>query len=161
MPPLYDFSRPDRERELDGEADGRPGKARAQAILLLAGAAGAAAVPPTAAGFPRPNRELPDAERAVGARRPARGRGGLCAAGRRDDREPAQQHVVAAGAVVPTLQMADAVHAGILHGGHGIATLWFNKHKAFPSGAPPSFGLGFPGLSLAWFYNGRRRGALS
>jgi TRAP-type mannitol/chloroaromatic compound transport system substrate-binding protein len=31
--------------------------------------------------------------------------------------------VVAAGAVVPTLQMAEAVHAGILHGGHGIATL--------------------------------------
>jgi TRAP-type mannitol/chloroaromatic compound transport system substrate-binding protein len=62
--------------------------------------------------------------------------------------------VVAAGAVVPTLQMADAVHAGILHGGHGVATLWSNKHKAFALfGAPPSFGWDSQGF-LAWFYNG-------
>ena len=62
--------------------------------------------------------------------------------------------VVAAGAVVPTLQMADAVHTGILHGGHGVATLWSNKHKAFALfGAPPSFGWDSQGF-LAWFYNG-------
>jgi TRAP-type mannitol/chloroaromatic compound transport system substrate-binding protein len=52
------------------------------------------------------------------------------------------------------LQMADAVHAGILHGGHGVATLWSNKHKAFALfGAPPSFGWDSQGF-LAWFYNG-------
>ena len=49
--------------------------------------------------------------------------------------------VVAAGSVVPPLQMADAVHAGILDGCHGNATLWYKKHKAYALfGTPPSFG---------------------
>jgi TRAP-type mannitol/chloroaromatic compound transport system substrate-binding protein len=62
--------------------------------------------------------------------------------------------VVAAGSVVPTLQMADAVHAGILHGGHGIGTLWTNRHKAYALfGAPPSFGWDSQSF-LAWFYSG-------
>jgi TRAP-type mannitol/chloroaromatic compound transport system substrate-binding protein len=62
--------------------------------------------------------------------------------------------VVASGAVVPTLQMANAVHNGILHGGHGVATLWSNKHKAYSLfGAPPSFGWDSHGF-LAWFYSG-------
>ena len=62
--------------------------------------------------------------------------------------------VVASGAVVPALQMADAVHTGILHGGHGVATLWSNKHKAYALfGAPPSFGWDSHGF-LAWFYSG-------
>jgi TRAP-type mannitol/chloroaromatic compound transport system substrate-binding protein len=61
---------------------------------------------------------------------------------------------VASGAVVPTLQMANAVHTGILHGGHGVATLWSSKHKAYSLfGAPPSFGWDSHGF-LAWFYSG-------
>ena len=49
--------------------------------------------------------------------------------------------VVAVGSVVPSFQMADAVHAGILDGGHGVAALRYNKHKASALfAAPPSFG---------------------
>ena len=62
--------------------------------------------------------------------------------------------VVASGAVVPALQMADAVHNGILQGVCGVATLWTNKHKAHALfGAPPSFGWDSHGF-LAWFYSG-------
>src|SRR5438105_15332332 len=47
--------------------------------------------------------------------------------------------VVAAGSVVPPFQMSDAVHGGILDGGHGVATLRQNKHKASALfGTPPS-----------------------
>src|SRR5207237_4405170 len=49
--------------------------------------------------------------------------------------------VAAAGSVVPPLQMADAVHAGILDGCHGMASLWYKKHQAYALfGEPPSFG---------------------
>jgi TRAP-type mannitol/chloroaromatic compound transport system substrate-binding protein len=62
--------------------------------------------------------------------------------------------VLAAGSVVPPLQMADAVHAGILDGCHGTASLWYKKHKAYALfGAPPSFGWDSHSF-LAWFYYG-------
>src|SRR5471032_1165828 len=41
-----------------------------------------------------------------------------------------QFDVLAAGSVVPLLQMQDAVHAGILDGGHGVCDIWYRKHKA-------------------------------
>jgi len=49
--------------------------------------------------------------------------------------------VLASGAVVPAFQLQDAVHAGILDGGHGVAGYWYGKNKAFSLfGTPPSFG---------------------
>src|SRR4029077_10244273 len=33
--------------------------------------------------------------------------------------------VLAAGAVVPAFQMADAVHSGVLDGGHGVTVYWY------------------------------------
>ena len=60
--------------------------------------------------------------------------------------------VLAAGSVVPAFQMQDAVHAGILDGGHGVCDTWYRKHKAASLfGSPPSFGWDAHGL-LAWFY---------
>jgi TRAP-type mannitol/chloroaromatic compound transport system substrate-binding protein len=62
--------------------------------------------------------------------------------------------VLAAGAVVPAFQMADAVHAGILDGGHGVCSYWYGKHKAYSLfGTPPSFGWDSHSF-LAWFYAG-------
>jgi TRAP-type mannitol/chloroaromatic compound transport system substrate-binding protein len=62
--------------------------------------------------------------------------------------------VVAAGSVVPAFQMQEAVHAGILDGGHGSCDIWSNKHKAASLfGSPPSFGWDAHGL-LGWFYAG-------
>jgi len=59
--------------------------------------------------------------------------------------------VAAAGSLVPPLQLADAVHAGILDGCHGVASLWYQKHKAYTLfGAPPSFGWNSHGF-LAWW----------
>jgi TRAP-type mannitol/chloroaromatic compound transport system substrate-binding protein len=49
--------------------------------------------------------------------------------------------VLAAGAVVPAFQMADAVHSGILEGGHGVCAYWYGKHKAYSLfGTPPAWG---------------------
>lgn len=49
--------------------------------------------------------------------------------------------VLAAGAVVPAFQLQDAVHAGILDGGHGVTAYWFGKNKAYSLfGTPPSYG---------------------
>ncbi|GLK86266.1 TRAP transporter substrate-binding protein [Ancylobacter defluvii] len=46
-----------------------------------------------------------------------------------------------AGAVVPAFQMLDAVSAGILDGGHGVAAYWYGKNKAFSLfGTAPAFG---------------------
>jgi TRAP-type mannitol/chloroaromatic compound transport system substrate-binding protein len=65
-----------------------------------------------------------------------------------------QFDVLAAGSVVPALQMQDAVHAGILDGGHGICDIWYRKHKAASLfGSPPPFGWDAHGM-LAWFYAG-------
>jgi TRAP-type mannitol/chloroaromatic compound transport system substrate-binding protein len=62
--------------------------------------------------------------------------------------------VLAAGAVVPAFQMADAVHAGILDAGHGVCAYWYGKHKAYSLfGTPPSFGWDAHGF-LAGFYRG-------
>ncbi len=47
-----------------------------------------------------------------------------------------------AGAVVPGLQLVDAVNKGTLDGGHGIPAFWFGKHPAFGLyGAGPDFGM--------------------
>ena len=62
--------------------------------------------------------------------------------------------VLAAGSVVPAFQTSDAVHGGILDGGHGVAALRYNKHKASALfGTPPSFGWDSHSF-LAWFYYG-------
>ena len=62
--------------------------------------------------------------------------------------------VVAAGSVVPAFQISDAVHGGILDGGHAVASLRYNKHKASALFAtPPSFGWDSHSF-LAWFYYG-------
>jgi len=62
--------------------------------------------------------------------------------------------VLAGGSVVPAFQMSDAVHNGILDGGHGVAALRYNRHKASALFAtPPSFGWDSHGF-LAWFYYG-------
>ncbi len=62
--------------------------------------------------------------------------------------------VLAAGAVVPAFQMADAVHSGVLDGGHGVCAYWYGKHKAYSLfGTPPSWGWDAHGF-LAWFYAG-------
>jgi TRAP-type mannitol/chloroaromatic compound transport system substrate-binding protein len=62
--------------------------------------------------------------------------------------------VLAAGAVVPAFQTSEAVHSGILDGGHGVASFRYHKHKANALfGAPPSFGWDSHSF-LAWFYYG-------
>jgi TRAP-type mannitol/chloroaromatic compound transport system substrate-binding protein len=62
--------------------------------------------------------------------------------------------VLSAGSVVPTFQISDAVHGGILDGAHGVAALRYNKHKASALfSTPPSFGWDSHGF-LAWFYYG-------
>lgn len=49
--------------------------------------------------------------------------------------------VLAAGSVVPAFQMQDAVHTGVLDGGHGVTAYWYGKHKAFSLfGTVPPFG---------------------
>jgi len=62
--------------------------------------------------------------------------------------------VLAAGAVVPAFQMADAVHSGVLDAGHGVCAYWYGKHKAYSLfGTPPSLGWDAHGF-LGWFYYG-------
>jgi len=47
-----------------------------------------------------------------------------------------------AGAVVPGLQVIDAVNKAVLDGGHGIPAFWFGKNSAFGLyGAGPDFGM--------------------
>ncbi|QRG05183.1 TRAP transporter substrate-binding protein [Xanthobacter dioxanivorans] len=49
--------------------------------------------------------------------------------------------LLAAGAVVPAFQVADAVSAGIIDGGHGVSAYWYGKNKAFSLfGTAPAFG---------------------
>ncbi len=49
--------------------------------------------------------------------------------------------LLAAGAVVPAFQLIDAVHAGILDGGHGVSAYWYGKNKAFSLfGTAPAYG---------------------
>ena len=62
--------------------------------------------------------------------------------------------VLAAGAVVPAFQLQEAVHSGVLDGGHGVTAYWYGKNKAASLfGTPPSFGWDAHSL-LAWFYYG-------
>jgi TRAP-type mannitol/chloroaromatic compound transport system substrate-binding protein len=62
--------------------------------------------------------------------------------------------VLAAGAVVPAFQLQDAVHSGVLDGGHGVTAYWYGKNKAASLfGTPPSFGWDAHSM-LAWFYFG-------
>jgi TRAP-type mannitol/chloroaromatic compound transport system substrate-binding protein len=66
--------------------------------------------------------------------------------------------VLAAGAVVPAFQMADAVHSGILDAGHGVCAYWYGKNKAYSLfGTPPNFGWDAHSF-LAWFYRGGGEG---
>jgi len=62
--------------------------------------------------------------------------------------------LLAAGAVVGAFQVLDAVHAGTLDGGHGVAAYWFGKNKAFSlfGTTPPWFG--DANQMLGWFYHG-------
>jgi TRAP-type mannitol/chloroaromatic compound transport system substrate-binding protein len=49
--------------------------------------------------------------------------------------------LLASGAVVPAFQLIDAVNAGVLDGGHGVAAYWYGKNKAFSLfGTAPAFG---------------------
>jgi len=62
--------------------------------------------------------------------------------------------LLAAGAVVGAFQMQDAVHAGALDGGHGVAAYWYGKNKAFSLfGTAPPYGWDANQL-LGWFYYG-------
>jgi TRAP-type mannitol/chloroaromatic compound transport system substrate-binding protein len=62
--------------------------------------------------------------------------------------------VLAAGAVVPAFQLQDAVHSGVLDGGHGVTVYWYGKNKvASLFGTPPSMGWDAHSM-LAWFYYG-------
>ena len=50
--------------------------------------------------------------------------------------------MLAAGAVVPGLQLLEATSKGVLDGGHGIPAFWFGKNTAFGLyGAGPDFGM--------------------
>jgi len=62
--------------------------------------------------------------------------------------------LLAAGAVVGAFQLMDAVSAGTLDGGHGVAAYWFGKNKAFSlfGTTPPWFGNAHQ--LLGWFYYG-------
>ena len=62
--------------------------------------------------------------------------------------------VLAAGAVVPAFQLQDAVHSGVLDGGHGVTAYWYGKNKvASLFGTPPSMGWDAHSM-LGWFYYG-------
>src|SRR5262245_56003293 len=37
--------------------------------------------------------------------------------------------VLAAGAVVPAFQLQDAIHTGVLDGGHGVTAYWYGKSE--------------------------------
>jgi TRAP-type mannitol/chloroaromatic compound transport system substrate-binding protein len=49
--------------------------------------------------------------------------------------------LLAAGAIVGAFQLQDAVHAGAVDGGHGVAAYWYGKNKACSLfGTAPAFG---------------------
>jgi TRAP-type mannitol/chloroaromatic compound transport system substrate-binding protein len=61
--------------------------------------------------------------------------------------------VLAAGSVAPAFQLVEAVHAGILDAGCGVASV-HGKHRAYALfGNPPPFGWDSHGF-LGWFYHG-------
>lgn len=62
--------------------------------------------------------------------------------------------VLAAGAVVPAFEVLDAVHRGVLDGGHGVPAYWIGKHEASSLfGTSPGFGMD-SWDNLAWMYYG-------
>jgi TRAP-type mannitol/chloroaromatic compound transport system substrate-binding protein len=62
--------------------------------------------------------------------------------------------VLPAGAVVKAFDLIDAVHKGILDGGHGVAAYWFGKNSAYSLfGTTPAFGMDANQI-LAWIEYG-------
>jgi len=62
--------------------------------------------------------------------------------------------LLAAGAVVGAFQLQDAVHAGALDGGHGVAAYWYGKNKVFSLfGTAPPLGWDANEL-LGWIHYG-------
>jgi TRAP-type mannitol/chloroaromatic compound transport system substrate-binding protein len=62
--------------------------------------------------------------------------------------------LLAAGAVVGAFQLQDAVSAGALDGGHGVAAYWYGKNKASSLfGTPPAFGWDANEM-LGWIHYG-------
>jgi TRAP-type mannitol/chloroaromatic compound transport system substrate-binding protein len=62
-----------------------------------------------------------------------------------------------AGSVVPAFDVIEAVHTGLLDGGHGVPAYWYGRNKAsslFGTGHP--YGMG-PDELLAWYYKGGGR----
>ncbi|MGI9336612.1 MAG: TRAP transporter substrate-binding protein [Gammaproteobacteria bacterium] len=58
------------------------------------------------------------------------------------------------GAVVKAFQVQDAVHKGVLDGGHQVSAYWYGKHKAASLfGTGPVFGANAPQI-LAWIHKG-------
>lgn len=66
--------------------------------------------------------------------------------------------VLPAGAVVKPFDLIDAVHKGILDGGHGVSAYWYGKNSAYSLfGTGPSFGMD-ANMLLGWFnYGGGRQ----
>lgn len=65
--------------------------------------------------------------------------------------------VLPAGAVVKAFDLIDAVHKGILDGGHGVSAYWYGKNSAYSLfGTGPSFGMD-ANMLLGWYeYGGGR-----
>jgi TRAP-type mannitol/chloroaromatic compound transport system substrate-binding protein len=60
--------------------------------------------------------------------------------------------ILPAGAVVPAFDLIEAVHTGLLDGGHGVPAYWYGRNRAtslFGTGHP--YGMG-PDEFLAWYY---------
>lgn len=60
--------------------------------------------------------------------------------------------ILPAGAVVPAFDLIEAVHTGLLDGGHGVPAYWYGRHKAsslFGTGHP--YGMG-PDEFLSWYW---------
>src|SRR4030095_10591499 len=63
--------------------------------------------------------------------------------------------VLAAGAVVPAFQLQDAIHSGVLDGGHGVTAYWYGKNKvASLFGTPPSMGWDAHSMLGGFYYGG-------
>lgn len=62
--------------------------------------------------------------------------------------------VLPAGAVVKAFDLIDAVHKGVLDGGHGVSAYWYGKNSAYSLfGTGPSFGMDANTL-LGWYEYG-------
>lgn len=62
--------------------------------------------------------------------------------------------ILPAGAVVPAFEVLDAVHKGLLDGGHSVPAYWFGKHRATSLfGTTPGWGMDAFDTG-AWYYQG-------